>query len=186
MEQTAENQKKPVGRKIGSIILLCVASLLVLAMVLCYVIPKNFAPKISTPDYIKVHTSSLDGTVYNKGSEQYNKIWSYYNDSLKVTIMDALLTGNIAESGEYVEKHSNPKTSSSNYIELCFSDGEQTISDGAYQGSYKTYISMVVSVENTKELTKADVYFMTSTSTSWVRYQTYAHQASLYDYMQSL
>ena len=184
MEQTVENQKKPMGRKIGSIVLLCVAAVLVVAMVLSYFIPKNFAPAVAEPDYVEVYTSTSQGKTYNKGSEVYNKIMALHNDSFKVTIMDALLTGNIAESGEYVEKHSNPRSSNTNYIKFGYNE-TKTIGS-AYHGSYPSYDAIIVVVAETNQLTSTNVYFMSTPTASWVNYQTYAHQSALYNYILSL
>lgn len=181
-----ENEKRPIGKKIWSIALICVASILVVMMVLCYVIPKSFAPKIESPDFVKVYTETSQGKTYNKGSEVYDKIVALYSDSFKVTIMDALLTGNFASSGEYVEKHANPRSLNTNYIEFGYNGEEKTIADSGYQGSYQTYISVIVGVQNTKELTQTTVYYMTTSSASWVDYQTNAHQSALYEYILSI
>lgn len=189
MEQ-AENkeiQKKPVSRKVFSIILLCVASLVVVGMILCYFIPKNYAPAFNQPESVKVYTKTDSaGRVYHNDSEVYNKVIALNNDSFKVTIMDALLKGRLSDGGEYVTKtQSNPKSLGDYAIELCY-DSEQTITDKAYEGEFKTYLSIMIVVKNTSELAVVNVYYMSNSSMSRVNYETYAHQSALYDYLANL
>ena len=192
MEQ-AENkeiQKKPVSRKVFSIILLCVASLVVVGMILCYFIPKNYAPAFNQPESVKVYTKTDSaGRVYHNDSEVYNKVMELCTDSFKVTIMDALLKGKLSDGGDY-DTHSsgtksNPKSLGDYKIELCY-DSEQTITDKAYEGEFKTYLSILIVVKNTTELSVVDVYYMFNTSTSRVSFETYAHQSALYDYLANL
>ena len=147
MEEIIENQEKKakISKKIWSIVMLCVASLLVVAMIVVCFVPKSFAPLYNKPSYVKVYTSNNDGVVYNKNTDEYEKIMTLFKDSFKVTIMDALLDGYLAENGEYVEKYQyDPKSSGSYAIELCY-DEEQKI-NSSYKGTYKTYLSVVVVV----------------------------------------
>lgn len=185
MEEVLEKEsKKMLGKRFWSILMLVVASLLVVGMVLCYFIPKSFAPAINTPAYVKVYSPNSDGVVYNKDSNEYNKIMALYKGSFKVTIMDAMLNGKLSASGDYVEKYqSNPKSLESYAIELCYDD-EQTIKD--YNGSYSTYLSIVITVTNTTDLSEVKVYYMNTTSSSRVNYTTSAHQSALYDYLSNL
>ena len=185
-QENQEIQKKPASRKVFSIVLLCVASLVVVGMILCYFIPKNYAPQIATPDYVKVYSSNSDGKKYDKGTAVYEKVMTLYNESFKVTIMDALLKGRLSDGGEYVTKtQSNPKSLGDYAIELCY-DSEQTITDRAYDGESKVYLSVVVVVKNTTELAVVNAYYMSNSSMSRVNYETYAHQSALYDYLNNL
>lgn len=194
MEEVIKNEnKKNLGGKIASIAMLCVAGLLVVAMVLCYFLPKSFAPEIATPSYVKVYVKDkYDGLTYYSGSQEYNKIMELYNDSYKVTVMDALLTGNLSKSGELVSKtQSTPKSLEDVAVEFYFAEPQTIKVNGKdAQVSTNKYLTATLVVSNTSELTETKLYYLyyntssgSSKTYSYHNYTSYAHQSELYNYL---
>ena len=200
MEEVLENEKvkKPIGKKITSIVMLCVAGILVLSLLLCYFVPKSYAPELNRPDFVKVYTSS--GTYmgdYNKNSEVYNKILSLYDESYQVSIMDSLLTGNLGYKGELVSPASsisNQKTKGEIAIEFCYNE-VQTIKVNGQDADVATnkYIVATVVLNNSTELAQSKIYYLyynssdnSSKTYSYHYFDTLAHQSALYNYIKGL
>ena len=201
-----EEVKSGIANKIVSIVLLALCVALVVTVVLCSFLPKNFNPGLNEPDYIVVHTqdtsSPANKSQYAKNSEEYKELLRLYNESFETTVFGALFQGRALEGVTEEEGHKSLSSLSGPYLEFNYTTSQKVYVNGellvdylAKQGkspmvSNTDYISAVVEVYNTTSLSQIRVYFKyrdTGTNDySYIRLATYAKQSALYDYIEDL
>ena len=184
------------GKRVTSILLLVLASILVVLMVLINIVPKNFAPKLEKPNSIKVYTDNLgsDGREFDSGTEEYKKIMSLCDDGFKVTIMSALVQGKLFESETLTQSTvSNPQTKGNVTIQFVYDEPQTIVVNGKQAEtslSNQYYVATIVVTDST-DLETATVYYNyytsnSSSTTSRYNLTTYAHFSALYNYLQNM
>ena len=190
-----------VGKKIFSIALIVLCAVIVIGVTLGSYVTKSFNPGLNDPTYIVIHSSSnssVNNSTYGQNSEEYKKLLSLYKDSFETTVFGALFQGNAFEGVTEKEGHVNLSSLTGTYLEFNYSDSQvikingKTLKEAGITPmvSNTNYRSAVIEVINSESFTQINVYFKYSDSGinnySYIRFLTFAKQASLYEYIQSL
>lgn len=198
-QQTTEKKPSKVSRII-SIVLLAVIAVLALSTLVLSVTPKNFNIGLAEPSAIKINTSnqSIKNSRWEKDAVDgvYNKVMELYNKSFNTTLLNALFKGVMVTGVSIEEGYSYFSSIEGDYIEFLYNQ-PQTLKLGGKNytptnsGIYNTFVSVIIEVENTNSIAPITAYIRhggeNNTYTySRVRFNTFAAQAELYEYINSL
>lgn len=178
-------------KKLGSIIALGIVALLAVVVVILYLIPVNYAPKLSEPNSIIVQQSSTkNGTFLKENDEKkYNKIMQEFNDSLTRNLLSAIFAGqssggtNVADKGilPSVQPQSIPNAD----VQIVLTYDAHTLKiNGKTQPRKVT--NVIYQLSNTKTYQPATIYFQQEDGTAYYEYKTFALQTNLYNYIMDL
>ena len=186
-----------IWRKITSIALLVLASVIMIGVVLMSTVKKDFNYGFNAPQLITLHTSSTsninNGATLTKDTETYNKFMALYNDSFKTTLLGAMFQGRLGAGVTAKEGYKSLSSLTGTYAELFFNESQQLKLNGKkYDAKIVTntdYISVVVEIKNTSSLGETVAYIKyrdTGTNNySYIRFVSYASQANLYDFVEN-
>ena len=210
-EQTAESQKvenaniaksvakRPFGWKKVLAAVCCVLLVgIILSISLLSFLPKDYNFNFSTPDLIKIYvgekTSSTYGQTFSKETEEYQKIYDLYNNSLKTKLITALFQGKINEGVTAEEGYKSIGSVGTPRLEFCYNEIQTLYLNGKEYNaniiSDESYYIIVIEVKNSTTLTEVNAYFKYKTTStgnySYVRFASYAVQNELYDYLKNI
>lgn len=197
--QVAKNKPSKLNRII-SIVLLAVIAFFAISTLILAVTPKNFNIGLSEPTSIKIKTSnqSISNSKWYKGESNgvYEKVMELCNNSFNTTLLNALFKGVMFKNVSVEEGYSYFSSIKNDYIEFQFND-VQTIKVGntEYTPSttsiYKTYVSVIIEVSDKNSLEPVSAYIRhggenTNYSYSRIKFNSYANQHELHNYINSL
>ena len=198
LEIVQEKQSKHIAKKLLSLTIIGILVAVIITISLMALLPKNYNFNLAEPTTISVHksdsSSSSSGELYYKDSEQYKKIMNLYKESFKTTIFTALIHGKAGDKVSAKEGYKAVSSISAPYIEFYYETSQKLVLNGK---EYKpeiisdaNYIDVIIEVKDSTTLTEVNAYFLykdTGTNRySYVRFSTFAIQAELYDYIESL
>lgn len=182
-------------KKILSIIAISLLGVIALAVVALAFIPKQFDVKISAPDSIIIYkTGTSMGETYLAGTDEYNQIYADYLKGFNSTLLGSLFQGKLFANVSIAEGYKNLDQTSlttGGDTYLCFHYGTTqtlTFNGNEYDGNYDNdYYNVVFKVSNSSILSQVTAYISYgNTSYSYYRFNTYATQSALYDYLNSI
>ena len=200
VQPTVAKNKPSTLNKVLSIVILVLITVCAISTLVLAVTPKNYNFGLSEPTSIKIHTEneSISSAKWYKGDSDgvYEKVMELYNNSFKTTLLNSLFKGVALENVSIEEGYSYFSSIKGDYIEFQYNE-LQTIKLGnteytpSNSGIFKNYVSVIVEVANTNTLTPVTAYIRhggenTNYSYSRVRFTSYAAQADLYEYINSL
>ena len=197
VQDNSAKAKSGVWRKITSIALLVLAVAIMVSVVLCSTIKKDFNYGFNSPTLITLHTSNSnnmnDGQTLTCGTDSYNKFMTLYNDSFKTTLFGVLFQGKAGAGISAKEGYKSLSSLSNTYVEFFYNESQTLKVNGkeydARIVSNTDYISIIIEVNNTESLSEVNAYFKyrdTGTNNySYVRLVTFAAQSSLYDFIEN-
>lgn len=176
-------------KKMGSIIALGVVALLAVVVVILYLIPVNYAPKLSAPNSIIVQQSSdKNATVLKENEEDiYNKIMKEFNKSLTRNLLSAIFAGQSSGGTNLTDNGLLPSTTTlpSADVQLVLTYDAQTLTiNGKSQPRKVT--NVIFQLSDTTTYQAATIYFQQEDGTGYYEYKTFAMQSNLYDYIMDL
>lgn len=201
IEEQKPTEKKVIWKRILSIALVAICAALVVGVTLCSFLPKSFNPGLEKPSYIRLFSSinsSINDTTYTSDSDEYKEIMELYNQSFETTVFGAMFQGKALEGITFKEGYQSLSSLSGTYIEFNYDEVQtikingKTLEEAGIESQFSNhqYRSVVIEVINSESLSKLNVYFRyndTGYSTySYLRFETYAKQFALYDYLQKL
>ena len=200
VQTEAKNNKPSKLSKIISIVILAVITICSIATLILAVTPKNYNFGFNEPTSIKIHTSnqSISASKWYKNANDgvYDKVMELYNNSFKTTMLNALFKGALSQGVTVEEGYSYFSSIEGDYIEFEYNDA-QTLKLGnkAYvptnSGINTKFVSVIIKVDNTNSLSPVTAYIRhggesTNYTYSRVRFNSFAVQAELYEYINSL
>ena len=193
--------KKNIWQRVLSIVLIVICVALVIGVTLCSFLPKSFNPGLNEPSYIRLFSSSnsnINNVTYNSDSDEYKQIMELYNKSFETTIFGAMFQGKAFKGITFKEGHQSLSSLTGTYIEFNYDEVQtikingKTLEEAGIESQFSNhqYRSVVIEVLDSESLSQINVYFRyndTGYSTySYLRFETYAKQAALYDYLENL
>lgn len=174
-------------KKLGIFITLGVVLALAIAVLVLYLIPVNYMPKLNNPDQIRIYVSSSQGLykandpndkpTYDDLLDKYNKAFS---QSLLASIFAGQSTTTVQGNGKLDPVD---KPSSDMEFVLHFNEGQKLVVAGVEQSPIS---DVYVQVTDSSGYTKSDVYFKQATGTKYYKFTTYVNQKILYDAINNL
>ena len=197
--EVAKN-KPGVLKRVVSIVMLAVIAILAISSLALAVIPKDYNFGLSDPTCIKIYTSneSINNTRWYKDSNDgvYEKVMELYNNSFKTTLLNALFKGAMFESVSPEEGTIYFNDVPGDKIEFIYNEKQTVKINGVkYQTSnssiYDEYVSVIIAVNNSNSLEKVTAYIRHGGENSTIeysklRFNSYAVQAELHEYINSL
>ena len=186
-----------IWRKITSIALLVLASIIMIGVVLMSTVKKDFNYGFNAPQLVTLHTESTsninNGATLTKGTDVYNKFMTLYNDSFKTTLFGAMFQGKLGAGVTAKEGYKSLSSLSGTYVEFFYTEAQSIkIAGKQYDAtivSNTNYISIIIEVKNTTSFDEISAYFKyrdTGTNNySYIRFVSYASQANLYDFVEN-
>lgn len=174
--------------KIIIIIVMALVALLAVATIILSVVKIEYSPSLNKPTYIAVSTANGSGS-FPQDNENFDKILTEYNNSYSRSILSAVFAGqtsnaiNKTANGTLPTVNSFPTTTT--YIKFKFNEPQElTIADKVLPSHYT---EILVEVGNSASFVKTSVYYKQDTSTTaYYLLETYANQANLYEFINSL
>lgn len=178
-------------KKTGSIIGLGIVAILAITIIVLYLVPVHYAPKLDAPYKITIYKSStiygdfVDGEEDDK--EVYDKVLAYFDSSLTRNLLSAIFAGQTQGGIDLTESGilKTVSTASSTYpqVVLSFSEPQTLVING------KTQLLPINEV--IYELADTDIYTITTIyfkqiSLKYYQYKTYAIQNDFYEFVNSL
>lgn len=200
-KQTELTTKKPsVLNRVISIILLVLITFFSVGTLVLSVTPKNYNFGLNEPSSIKIYTSndSIKQSKWLKGASDgvYDKVMELFNNSFNTTMLNSMFKGVLFDSANIVEGIEYFSSIKGDYIEFQYNDVQTlTLNGKEYSpkssGINKNYVSVIITVENTNSLSKVTAYVRhggtnTNNNYSRIRFESYAIQSQLYEYINSL
>ncbi|MBO7508283.1 MAG: hypothetical protein J6T39_01395 [Clostridia bacterium] len=195
--QPATKTKSQIWRKITSIALLVLASVIMIGMVLMSTVKKDYNFGFNAPELITLHTESSnnmnDGATLTRGTDAYNKFMTLYNDSFKTTLFGAMFGGKLGSGVVEKEGYKSLSSLTGTCVEFFYTQSQKLIVNGkTYDAkivSNTDYISIVIEINNTTILSEVNAYFKyrdTGTNNySYVRLVSFAAQTELHDFVEN-
>ena len=200
-KQTELTTKKPsVSNRVISIILLVLITVFSVGTLVLSVTPKNYNFGFNEPTSIKIYTSNdaIKQSKWQKGAVDgvYDKVMELFNNSFNTTMLNSMFKGVLFDSVNIVEGIEYFNSIKGDYIEFQYNDVQTlTLNGKEYSpkssGINKNFVSVIVTVENTNSLSKVTAYIRhggtdTNYDYSRIRFESYAIQSQLYEYINSL
>ncbi|MGN1212598.1 MAG: hypothetical protein ACI4TZ_01030 [Christensenellales bacterium] len=200
-KQTELTTKKPsVLNRVISIILLVLITVFSVGTLVLSVTPKNYNFGLNEPASIKIYTSndSIKQSKWLKGASDgvYDKVMELFNNSFNTTLLNSMFKGVLFDSANIVEGIEYFSSIKGDYIEFQYNEVQTlTLNGKEYSpkssGINKNYVSVIITVENTNSLSKVTAYVRhggtnTDYDYSRIRFESYAIQSQLYEYINSL
>lgn len=178
-----------------------VSAVLVLIVSLCFIccafINKDYNFKLNEPTSIRVYKNDKVSTdIRNIGDtqEQYAQIMDKFNDSFKISFLNALFQGKGFENPKFVDKDVNQSLSNINsltdentYILYFYFDSAQKLMLNGKEvettWNIKTFTEVYIQVKNTTKLTEINAYIKYSSNYARYKFTTYANQGKLFNYL---
>lgn len=205
-------------KTILSIVLLAVLASLMIGITMVNLLKKDFLKptglKNTEPAYVKVYKkASQDYEMFEKGSEEYNKIMELYNDSFSESIMNLIFNGKLKEDVTVTNKTQSSlltsvvaKATSTIYVQFCYNTPQEMMLNGeVYKNTANNsqkYLSLLMEVRETTEMEAITIYVERANPKtiggethytpysdriySSYRYNTFAKQADLYSYLEEI
>ena len=178
-----------MSKKLGSIIALGVIALLAVVVVVLYLIPVNYAPKLKNPNSIIVQQSStLNATVLKENDKKiYNNLMNKFEESLTRSLLSAIFAGQSSGGTNVTDNGVLPSTASIPNAEVQIVltyNAQKLVIDGKEQPRKVT--NVIYQLSDTKTYQPATIYFQQEDGSAYYEYKTFAMQSNLYDYVMSL
>ena len=194
-------------KKIISVVAIAFLLVITACVIACSFIKKNFNMNLNAPSNIQIYKDGVSSpeTILNSGetADEYEKIMKLYNESFKVSFLNALFQGKafndviIDDDGAYqnlTESSINSLTTENKMIMRFFYDEPQKLmlKGKEYKTSYayNEYNDIFIEVVNSSSMTVINAYAKYqnsgSSSLSYYRYVTYASQSNLFEYLNDI